>query len=46
MRKLMITAAVIASCLTAAVPAFAFSDDFLNGIAAEWFQPSPLAVLP
>ena len=33
LRKLIIAAAVTASCLTTAVPAFAFSDGFLDGLA-------------
>lgn len=33
LRKLIIAAAVTGSCLTAAVPAFAFSDTFLDGMA-------------
>ena len=33
LRKLIIAAAVTGSCLTATVPAFAFSDGFLEGLA-------------
>ena len=33
LRKLMIAAAAIGSCLTATAPAFAYSDDFVDGIA-------------